>query len=98
MLAYGTHFYGLNGQRRGEVLKACYFCQKSAQPDGSIFHHPNCAGLEQSEFSNLQVHRLETRVHELEAELQGWRNGCTGKNGSQSPCYVSDAEVKHAAD
>lgn len=49
-------------------MTKCYFCQKSAKADGSIFHHPNCAG--QSEFSNLQVHRLESRVHELEAEVQ----------------------------
>jgi hypothetical protein len=31
--------------------------------------------------------RLEARVRELEAALRQWEARCTGRNGSQSPCY-----------
>jgi hypothetical protein len=37
----------------------CYFCGKPSEPDGSTFHHPNCAGLARSDLNNLQVHDLE---------------------------------------
>lgn len=39
-----------------------------------------------------QVAEMQRYVDDQGTEIQGWRNNCTGRHGSQTPCFESPAK------
>lgn len=40
------------------------------------------------------VETRDARIKELQTELKGWQTNCTGRHGSQTPCFARDRGEK----